>query len=313
MKRKISELSIHPFNAEIYGTPDDGLKFNLSRFGLNEPIIVDVDGQILSGARRWTAAKELGWDEIDVRVESAIGELEAQKLILLANDYRVKTILMRKREADALRQLLEAEEVTKDELVERIKEKRVGKQKATAIDERTSRLVPRAAGLDYGTYRRVSYVMDTDKAEAEIERKKERGFISPSEAKRLKKNLGKARKGLEEGDLTVQSAERKIRTGIRDAETKASFPSRDDRQKKEAADAAHDAMRKGKAFLRAVENLQRGEIPRHLGARRLFVIYGTVYEAKKTLDRIAMTENLPLPTTAEEALAVEAVDVEATN
>ena len=70
-RRKVAELEVHPFNLEVYGEPDLGLEDSLKQFGLQYPVDVSPSGEILSGARRWRAAKELGWDDIEVRVVAA--------------------------------------------------------------------------------------------------------------------------------------------------------------------------------------------------------------------------------------------------
>ena len=61
--RRVSDLEVHPFNLEIYGEPDDGLRGSIGEFGMQHPIVIDRKNRILSGARRWTAAGTLGWEE----------------------------------------------------------------------------------------------------------------------------------------------------------------------------------------------------------------------------------------------------------
>lgn len=45
------------------------LKKSIERYGLLHPIIINKNNQLVSGERRLTAAKELGWEDIDVVIK----------------------------------------------------------------------------------------------------------------------------------------------------------------------------------------------------------------------------------------------------
>ena len=45
------------------------LKKSIERYGLLHPIIINKNNQLISGERRLTAAKELGWEDIDAVVK----------------------------------------------------------------------------------------------------------------------------------------------------------------------------------------------------------------------------------------------------
>ena len=45
------------------------LKKSIERYGLLHPIIINKDNHLVSGERRLTVAKELGWEEIDVVIK----------------------------------------------------------------------------------------------------------------------------------------------------------------------------------------------------------------------------------------------------
>ena len=116
--RPVKQLRVHPFNGEVYGKPDDGLVESLEQFGLEYPIEIDERGQILSGARRWTAARKLGWTDIEVRVVKTKDTEDIRRHILLANAYRAaKSMFVRQKEADAYHDLLDRGEVTREDLV----------------------------------------------------------------------------------------------------------------------------------------------------------------------------------------------------
>lgn len=54
----------------------DDLKASLAARGLINPIGVTADGDLVTGERRLTSARELGWESIDVRVYRDISDLE---------------------------------------------------------------------------------------------------------------------------------------------------------------------------------------------------------------------------------------------
>lgn len=45
-----------------------GLKESIRNVGLLNPIIIDMDSQLISGLRRLEAVKQLGWEYIEVRI-----------------------------------------------------------------------------------------------------------------------------------------------------------------------------------------------------------------------------------------------------
>jgi len=54
----------------------DGLKASMAGRGLINPIGVTADGVLVTGERRLSAARELGWESIDVRVYRDVSDLE---------------------------------------------------------------------------------------------------------------------------------------------------------------------------------------------------------------------------------------------
>ena len=65
--RKIADIQLE--NEYLRKDTDvSSLKKSLASVGLIHPVTVNADDQLLAGARRYQAAKELGWDEIPVHV-----------------------------------------------------------------------------------------------------------------------------------------------------------------------------------------------------------------------------------------------------
>ena len=88
MQIDTSSLKPHPLNSKIYsnGNTDD-LQASIQENGLLDPIIISKDNTIISGHRRWNACKNIGLENIDVRVEDFQDETIA---LVELNRYRNK-------------------------------------------------------------------------------------------------------------------------------------------------------------------------------------------------------------------------------
>ncbi len=90
---KLSDLKSHPLNAELYGAdcPDD-LVSSVAGSGVVVPLIVTPENVVISGHRRWHAAKRAGLDEVPVIERTTASENELRLLLLECNTGRRKTI-----------------------------------------------------------------------------------------------------------------------------------------------------------------------------------------------------------------------------
>lgn len=105
-ENETSRLHPHPLNDKIYeaSTPDKKLQKSVEENGVFNPIIVNRNKEILSGTRRWLAAKKAGFKKVPVITllsEGATGLLGEQFLIE-SNHARVKTEGEMLREANEL-------------------------------------------------------------------------------------------------------------------------------------------------------------------------------------------------------------------
>ncbi|MEM2112014.1 MAG: DNA adenine methylase [Candidatus Bathyarchaeia archaeon] len=109
---KADKLRVHPINKQIYITDEQRkaeLKESIKEHGILEPLIVTPDGEhytILSGARRFECAQELGYTELPCIVTFVKDETLA---IIEHNRYRQKTPIEIYNEAQVLRKILEPE------------------------------------------------------------------------------------------------------------------------------------------------------------------------------------------------------------
>lgn len=89
---KIASLKEHSFSVGIYHVADiDILADSLQTHGQIHPILIDKERRIVSGRRRWFAAKQLGWENIQVQIINDLTEQEIEQLIVASNQQRKKT------------------------------------------------------------------------------------------------------------------------------------------------------------------------------------------------------------------------------
>jgi ParB-like chromosome segregation protein Spo0J len=88
----VSNLTPHPKNREIYGiTVADDFVERVKRLGILEPLIVKADGTIISGHRRWLAARKCGLETVPARLAEFEDELDEIEMLIVCNDQREKT------------------------------------------------------------------------------------------------------------------------------------------------------------------------------------------------------------------------------
>ena len=103
MKVNIDLLKQHPLNQDIYGQDDEEqftiLLNRIKESGWIDPIIINKEGTILSGHRRYRAAKLLGYTSIDYEKVNVEPEKELE-ILLSSNVYREKTTVQKLKEAE---------------------------------------------------------------------------------------------------------------------------------------------------------------------------------------------------------------------
>lgn len=86
------DLTPHPYNARLYRqrTPSRRFIEDVAE-KMEEPLVINDQGEIIDGVRRWLAVSELGWDKIEV-IERSYPSVETEKkAILRHNDDRDET------------------------------------------------------------------------------------------------------------------------------------------------------------------------------------------------------------------------------
>lgn len=109
MEQSTDPLNLYPheLNSAVYGTDDLPAEFldSIQQFGIITPLTVLEDNTIISGHRRWLAAKQLGLQEIPVLIVRIEDDLDIAQAIIEANRQREKTFSVKMREAEVLRKI----------------------------------------------------------------------------------------------------------------------------------------------------------------------------------------------------------------
>lgn len=107
----VGKLKPHPRNAEIYGeeTVSDLVVQIEAYGGIADPLKIKEDFTIISGHRRWQAARELGMKEVPCQIVHYASEEEELAALVMLNYHRTKTNEQRAREGMVLEQALKTE------------------------------------------------------------------------------------------------------------------------------------------------------------------------------------------------------------
>lgn len=107
----VDRLKPHPRNVKIYGeeTVLDLVAQIEAYGGIADPLKIKEDYTIISGHRRWQAARELGMTEVPCQFVSYDSEEEELAALVMLNYHRAKTNEQKAREGMALEEALRAE------------------------------------------------------------------------------------------------------------------------------------------------------------------------------------------------------------
>jgi ParB-like chromosome segregation protein Spo0J len=78
---------------------------SIKRDGIIVPLVVNTEGIIISGCRRWKVAMKLGLTSVPVEIRSYQNETEETQAILDYNRYREKTFSQKMREAELMKEI----------------------------------------------------------------------------------------------------------------------------------------------------------------------------------------------------------------
>ena len=109
--KKLDTLQPHPTNIEIYGDCADGdLLGSVKEKGVYNPLLVTTDDRIISGHRRWDAAKKASLEELSVVVFDSDDELDIEEALIESNRQRQKSNEQIGREYKKLKEIINQRE-----------------------------------------------------------------------------------------------------------------------------------------------------------------------------------------------------------
>lgn len=111
MQKPLYGLKENPLSRAIYGTTEDvdDLVKSLKETGQLTPLLIKPDGTILSGHRRYRAARKAGLITLNVEVRTPRDKAEEELIIISANKQRKKTPEQEIKEVERLRAIYEGE------------------------------------------------------------------------------------------------------------------------------------------------------------------------------------------------------------
>ena len=117
MQIEVSSLTHHPRNKEIYVLSNiDDLIASINQLGLLQPLVIDQFNQVISGNRRLSAIRELGWNKVDVEVVDVPDE-DILSVLIAYNKQRIKTCKEMLNEAKILLSLHEGRQGKRNDLL----------------------------------------------------------------------------------------------------------------------------------------------------------------------------------------------------
>ena len=147
MKVKVSSLTHHPKNKEIYSLSSiEELMDSISEVGLLQPLIVDSNNQVISGNRRFESIKRLGWKEVEVEVKE-VKKGEEELLLIHFNKQRIKSF----------KELIN-EYLTLDNLYRKGQGKRTDLTSVKSNISSTRDIVSKEMGISSSQLRRLIYI-----------------------------------------------------------------------------------------------------------------------------------------------------------
>ena len=175
MRFKLTELSEHPDNNQIYSKSDlTELKDSILEHGQLEPLVITKDKVIISGHRRFNAMKEIGLEDCEARIENFDNDVVA---LIQFNKQRQKTNL---------------DFLNESKMLEKELQKQIGRgrwaTKERKIKMKTVDEVAKRVGTNASHIQKLNFL---DKHDATYLYKVDRGEISLSKAvQEIKEKLG---------------------------------------------------------------------------------------------------------------------------
>lgn len=196
MHRRIDELTPHPKNFEIYGQESvtDDLLASVKSKGVMVPLTITSENVIISGHRRYEAAKMAGLEIVPVGIATFDSELDELEAIIEFNRQREKTFVQKMKEAEALegieRQRAKDRQGERTDIVEIFPQSESGKAR-----DKVAQQTGIGSGKTYEVAKKIwNKAKEGDEAAQDVVSKIEKGELTIHGAK---KELDKEQKSIE--------------------------------------------------------------------------------------------------------------------
>lgn len=168
--KRPDELKPHGENVKIYGEEniDRDLADSIKEKGILEPLVIKDDNTIVSGHRRWLAAKNAGLEKIPCRTIVFDDDLDEVESLIEFNRQREKTYSQTMQEAEKLEEIyserarlrqVEASHPKKgDNVVPTNWSEQHNKEHKKDRTQETGYIVPERVGMSVGSYKRARMV-----------------------------------------------------------------------------------------------------------------------------------------------------------
>jgi len=171
-------LKPHPKNEEIYESPTgeawSAFLASVKSSGVLEPIVITDDWRIVSGHRRYLAAKELGLVHVPCTVRQFTDEDDILHSLVEYNRYRVKTVRETMREATVIQEVEEHRAKARQVAASWGTVKEILPEQELGRKGQTRDKVAAAIGMSGRTYDKLRYITDqaktNDKARELVDR-----------------------------------------------------------------------------------------------------------------------------------------------
>jgi ParB/RepB/Spo0J family partition protein len=224
-----TNLQPHPKNKEIYGDTqspdalDDSFRQSVAEKGVLEPLVITRGKQIISGHRRWLAAKAADLDTVPVRYTEFDDELAEREALVEFNRQREKT---------------PGQLVNEFEEIVAIEKKRAKERKEANLkqNDRSGNVSTSDAGK---AREKAAEKMDSDVSGRTLEKGKKvkDKAESEDEPESVRETAKEAWDGLQSGDESFNSAYEEVKQAEREAKEEQERESKREQRKKAFAEA----------------------------------------------------------------------------
>ena len=135
---------------------------NVGQRGILVPLVINKDGIIISGSRRWKAARLLQLTNVPVEVKTFLNETEEKRAILDYNRTRTKTESQKMREADLYKEIIS--KLAAERMLDGKRNPVPNLAQGSKHQRKTNTIVSALLGMGKETFRKEDYIWQRAKS-----------------------------------------------------------------------------------------------------------------------------------------------------